>query len=336
MQSGSVRSPAVGEQMLYLTRQDVVDVGMTPDEVIEHTRSALVEHGRAAVEMPAKIAVHPRPDAFLHAMPAWVPALASCGAKWIGSFPGNVERGLPQTAGLIVLNDDATGLPIAIMDGTWVTMRRTSAVSALSAERLARQDAAVIGIIGCGVQGRAHAEDLLRILPGIRELRLFDRRAAAAMRLRDDLAARAAGVDVRAVETVEAAVSGADVVVSATVILPVPEPLVRDSWIGAGALVLPVDLDAVWEWETLARADKFLVDSLDEMDYFRGIGFLPNGLPPLHAETGQVVAGLQPGRQSDAELIVAMNIGMGVTDVVVAHRLYERALEQGRGSVLTL
>ena len=91
-----------------------------------------------------------------------------------------------------------------------------------------------------------------------------------------------------------------------------------------------------WEWETLSGADKLLVDSVAEMEYFRSIGYLPHGLPPVHAEIGQVVAGVRPGRERDDELIVDMNIGMGVEDVVVARAIYDRALERGLGAVLPL
>jgi alanine dehydrogenase len=162
---------------------------------------------------------------------------------------------------------------------------------------------------------------------------VFDVRREAAARL---AATHGTSLAVRAVDTVEDVVQDADVIVSATAILFEPNPLVRHEWVKEGALILPVDFDSVWEWETLSGADKFIVDSVEEMEYFRTIGYLPNGLPPVHAEIGEVVAGLRPGRQHDGELIIDMNIGMGVEDVVVAHALYERALADGVGRLLPL
>jgi len=131
-------------------------------------------------------------------------------------------------------------------------------------------------------------------------------------------------------------VRGSDVVVTATAILQKPNPIIKDEWIKGGALLLPVDLDSVFEWKTMKGADKFLVDSLDEMNYFMSIGYLAHGLPPIHAEIGEVVADLKPGRQSDEEVIFDMNIGMGVVDVVVAKDILERAIKENIGTRLPL
>ena len=98
----------------------------------------------------------------------------------------------------------------------------------------------------------------------------------------------------------------------------------------------PIDFDSVWEWKTMKRCDKFLVDSTDEMNYFMSVGYLPHGLPKIHAEIGEVVAGVKPGRQRDDELIMDMNIGMGVEDVVLARAILDRAIERGIGRRLLL
>jgi ornithine cyclodeaminase/alanine dehydrogenase-like protein (mu-crystallin family) len=326
----------LGEDLLYLTRADVVQLAMTDAEVVELTRQALGEHARGRTAMPAKIAIHPRPEAFLHAMPAHVPAARACGQKWIACFPENVSRGLPQTTGVLVLNDEATGVPAAIMDATWITGRRTPAVSALASEALAPAASRRLAIIGCGVQGRAHAELMSEALPGLDEVRLYDVRPGIAAAAVAELSAAAPRPDVafRAVNDPETAVRGADIVVTATIIRPEPAPIVRDEWLADRCLALPVDLDSAWEWKSWARADRFLVDSLDEMRYFEGQGYLANGLPPLHAETGAVLAGLAAGREPDDRLIVCVNIGMAVVDVVIGLALYERALERGIGRLL--
>lgn len=323
----------VGRELLYLTRDEVVALGLSDAEVLELVRTALTEHGHGRCEMPAKIGLHPLRDTLMHAMPAHVPGAAACGLKWASCFPENESHGLAQTSGVFVLNDPGTGWPIAVMDAIWITARRTPAVSALACERLARADSEVLAIVGCGVQGRGHLDVLPASLPALAEVRLYDRRAAAAI----EAAERYTGpLAVRAAPTVEQAVRGADVVVTACAILFEPDPIVRHEWVKEGALVLPVDFDSAWEWETLSGADKFIVDSIEEMEYFRTVGYLPHGLPPVHAEIGEVVAGLKPGRERDDELIVDMNIGMGVEDVVVAKALYDRALAAGAGRLLPL
>lgn len=322
----------VGREFLYLTKQDVVDLELSDRDVLELTRVGLTEHGLKQVEMPAKIGLHPLADTLIHAMPAHVPAAHACGIKWSSSFPDNPNRGLPQTTGLLILNDEDTGHPIAVMDSAWITARRTPAVSALACEKLARADSRVLTIIGCGVQGSAHFDMLPLALPGLEEIRVLDTRPALAEALAES--APEAPYTVRVASSVEDAVTGADVIATATAILAKPSPFIRHAWVKPNALVLPVDFDSVWEWETFAAADKFVVDSIEEMEYFRSVGYLPNGLPPIHAEIGELVAGVKPGRQSDDELIVDMNIGMAVEDVVVAIELFERALARGVGQRL--
>jgi len=100
--------------------------------------------------------------------------------------------------------------------------------------------------------------------------------------------------------------------------------------------LLLVDFDSVFEWETMKRSDKFVVDSLAEMNYFMGIGYLANGLPEVHAELGEIIAGLKVGRESDQETIMDMNIGMGIEDVVVGKAVLERAIAKGIGTRVAL
>ncbi len=329
-------TPERGKEVLYLTQKDVVDAGLGQREILELVRTALTEHGRKRAEMPAKIGIHPLQDTLMHAMPAWVPAAKACGIKWAECFPDNYKYNLPQTSGLMVLNCPQTGWPLCILDAIWVTAKRTPAVSALACEFLARKDAQVAGILGAGVQGREHVQMIPETLPKLRTIRLFDRFEAAVAKLVQDLQPKLPKVELVPCRSVEEVVRGSSVVVSATAILSKPDPQVRDEWVEPGALLLPIDFDSFWEWKTFSRADKFLVDSLAEMKYFMTVGYLPHGLPALHAEIGEVVAGVKPGRQRDDELIIDMNIGMGVEDVVVGRALYDRACQRGLGRILPL
>ncbi len=324
-----------GKEALYLTRQEVESVGLTTREVLGLVRTALTEHGRKRVDMPAKVGIRPFPNTRMHAMPAWVPAARACGIKWVACFPENRQRNLPQTSALMILNDLETGWPVCIMDATWVTAKRTPAVSALACEFLAPSETTEIGIAGAGIQGREHVRFLPLVLPKLRKIKITDRFPEVTRKLIEDLQPETEA-ELVACDGPEQVVRGSQVVVSATAILTKPDPQVRDEWIEPGALLLPVDFDSYWEWKTLERADKFLVDSLEEMEYFMTVGYLEHGLPPLHAEIGEVVAGLKPGRESDDELIIDMNIGMGVEDVVVGVEIFQRAVDRGLGRILPL
>ena len=324
-----------GKEILYVTRSQIEGMGYTHIDIMKLTAMALAEHGKKMVEMPAKIGIHPIYNAFHHAMPAFVPAAGASGIKWVACFPENYKYGLDQTSALIILNDVQTGWPLAIIDGTWITAKRTAAVSAIAVEKLAGKNSAEVGILGCGVQGHEHLIALATVMNNLKKVKVLDIRPGIAQQLIDRFKG---DYSFEIVETtsVEELVRDSDVVVTATAILQKPNPIIKDEWIKRGALLLPVDLDSVFEWETMKRADKFLVDSLDEMNYFMSIGYLEHGLPPLYAEIGEVVAGLKPGRQNDEETIFDMNIGMGVVDVVIAKDVVTRAIKENIGTRLPL
>src|SRR5512143_3484291 len=109
------------QQILYLSRADVEAVNLSMTTIVGLLEAAFREKGHGRVEMPPKPGIHTRPDAFIHAMPAYIPALKAAGLKWVSGYPANAAHGLPYISGLIVLNDDETGLPYAVMDGTWIT-----------------------------------------------------------------------------------------------------------------------------------------------------------------------------------------------------------------------
>ena len=326
---------ARGREILYITRSEIEGMGYSQAEIMKLVRMALAEHGKKMVEMPAKTGIHPIYNAFHHAMPAFVPAADASGIKWVGCFPENYKYKLEQTSALIILNDVQTGWPLAIMDGTWITAKRTAVVSAVAVEKLARRDSSEVGILGCGVQGQEHLVALATVMTDLKKVKVLDIRPGIAQQLIDRFKGDYGFAIVEAT-SIEGLVRGSDVVVTATAILQKPNPIIKDEWIKRGALLLPVDLDSVFQWKTMKRADKFLVDSLDEMNYFMSVGYLAHGLPPLYAELGEVVAGLKPGRQSDEEVIFDMNIGMGVVDVVVAKDIMGRAIKENTGTRLPL
>src|SRR5512140_2721595 len=155
----------VNPTLLYLSRADVESVALDVPAMVSLLETAFREKGNERVEMPPKPGIHTMPDAFIHAMPAYIPALRAAGIKWVSGYPDNHQRGLPYISGLLVLNDVETGIPYAVMDCTWITAWRTGAATALSAKYLARPDSETVGILACGVQGRANLEALSCLFP---------------------------------------------------------------------------------------------------------------------------------------------------------------------------
>ena len=168
-------APVAVPTLRYLTRADVEAVGLTGIEVLGILEDVFRAKRDGAVEMPAKIGVHPRDDAFIHAMPAYLESADAVGIKWVAGYPGNQDAGLPYIHGLFVLTDAGTGAPLAVMDATWITEIRTAAASMLGIRALAERPVETLGILGCGRQGSVHLELAKEVFPGLARVTLFDR-----------------------------------------------------------------------------------------------------------------------------------------------------------------
>lgn len=325
----------IGSEILYLTKEECSNVGITVDRVLELVREALVAHGKKEYEMPAKIGVHPFDDVFFHAMPAYVPSKKAVGMKWIECYPQNPEKfNIPQTTGLLILNDILSGCPIAIMDSTWLTAMRTPAVTALAALEL-HPDAETFGMFGCGVQGMEHVRYIVKTLKKLKKIYIYDIVEAAMDNL---IATVQPEIDVQIIKgkSPQELADKCQVLSSATIILRDTLSIVKDEWISKGQTILPCDLNTFWDPRISRRADKYIVDSIEEHELFDKMGYFPNGLPDIACETGEVVAGVKKGRTSKDELIVCSNIGMSVCDVVMGREIFDVALNNRIGTIIPL
>jgi ornithine cyclodeaminase/alanine dehydrogenase len=322
------------KRVLYLSQADVISVGLQMAEIIELLETAFQEKGNGRVEMPPKPGIHPGGgDNFIHAMPAYIPAMASAGVKWVSGFPENHLRDLPYISGLLILNDVDTGLPISVMDCSWITAMRTAAATAVAARRLARPESAVLGVLGCGVQGRTNTEALLVDFP-LRRVMAYDVSRPAVERFAEDISSRFQ-LEVVPVETPRKAVSECDLVVTAGPILKHPHATIRAGWMEAGAFASLIDFDSYWHPEALKEADKFCTDDIPQLLHYREVGYFQD-LPPIHADLGELVAAKKPGRETPAERTMACNLGLALDDMAVAPTIHKRAFESGIGSWLPL
>ncbi|MBR5429124.1 MAG: ornithine cyclodeaminase family protein, partial [Firmicutes bacterium] len=125
---------------------------------------------------------------------------------------------------------------------------------------------------------------------------------------------------------------------SATIILRDPLCVVKDEWISRGQTIIPCDMNTFFDLKTQYKADKYIVDSIEEHQLFADMGYFPadKGLPKVYAQTGEILAGSKPGRESDDELIVCSNIGISVNDIALGQSILMKALEKGVGTVLPL
>ncbi len=319
-------------KILYLSESQVASLGVTMREIIDALEVAFREHGNGRTEMPPKPGVHTQPDAFIHAMPAFIPALHSVGVKWVSGYPENGKRGLPYITGLLILNDDQTGIPLAVMDCTWITAMRTGAASALAGKYLARPESATVGILGCGVQGHSNLQALQVVFP-LKRVVAFDVLPEVVEKFAREV--KESGLEVEVAKEPRRAVEGCDIVVTAGPILHKPHATIKKGWLQPGAFASLVDFDSYWDGPSMQEVDKFCTDDIPQLEHYRDIGYFQH-IPPIYASLGELVAGKKPGRQSPRERTIACNLGLALDDMAVAPIIFKRAQERGIGTWLPL
>jgi ornithine cyclodeaminase/alanine dehydrogenase-like protein (mu-crystallin family) len=321
-------------RLLYLSQQDVASAGVTMAEIIDLLEVAFQEKGNHRTEMPPKPGIHPGGgDNFIHAMPAYIPAMKAAGIKWVSGFPDNLKRGFSYINGLLILNNADTGLPISVMDCVWITGMRTGAATALSARYLARPDSSTVGILGCGVQGRTNFEALNVLFP-LQSVKAFDAHKEAAQTYAKEIQARF-DVQVEIVETPEAAVTGSDIIVTAGPILKKPHATIQPGWLSEGAFASLVDFDSYWHARAMKEVDKFCTDDTPQMLHYKTLGYFQE-IPPIHADLGELVTGGKPGRETREEKTMTANLGLAIDDMAVAPLIFQKAREKGIGTWLDL
>jgi ornithine cyclodeaminase/alanine dehydrogenase len=320
----------VTARMIRYLAADDVDACLPPlDERLALAEEALVALAREDAEMPPKIGVHPRPDAFLHAMPAYLRGRDRVGIKWVaGGYAGNARLGLRAINALIVLNDAETGVPSALLDGGRITAVRTAAVSGVAIRRFAPLAARTAALIGAGVQGHAHLPVVVGLLPGV-ALRIHDRHPERAEGLADAARGLESVGDVRTTAAAREAIEGADVVVTMASFGPVRQVMTAE-WLAPHALVVPVDFATYCAAEVARGAIRFVVDDDPQFRYYRDLGYFDD-YPDPHETLGQAILRGASRETLPAGRVVSTALGIGLADVVFADAVLRRAVAEGRG-----
>jgi ornithine cyclodeaminase/alanine dehydrogenase-like protein (mu-crystallin family) len=321
------------QRILYLSKADVKSVEIDMSSIINLLAKAFREKGEGRIEMPPKPGIHTQPDAFIHAMPAYIPAFGSAGMKWVSGYPDNQKRGLPYISGLIILNDIETGIPYSVMDCTWITAYRTAGATALSAKYLARQDSEVVGIIACGVQGRTNLQALASIFP-IKNVFAYDLSAEAQQKFIAEMSVDL-NLEIIGVDDPQKAVMESDIVVTSGPILKHPTPTIAKNWLRKGAFASAIDFDSYWKPKALSQMDKISTDDHAQFRYYQEVGYFQK-TPLPYADLGEIVTGQKPGRENNKERTMAINLGLALDDMAVAPEIYRRACEKGIGTWLSL
>jgi ornithine cyclodeaminase/alanine dehydrogenase-like protein (mu-crystallin family) len=322
--------------MRYLSAADTRAAMPSLAEQLRLAEAALVAVTTGG-EVPGKSSIHPRPQSSIaYAMPASLPTATAgvrpaFGMKWVTVFPGNPARGLPAIGGLIILNDPETLAVTAILEASAITAARTAAISGVALGRLIAATgarAARVGLIGAGAQGRSHVQVLGHVAPQL-ELVVYDvvRERAAELA---DLARSTAGIgSVSVADTARAAAEACDVLITAASFGPVRQVMPPD-WLTEDALVIAVDYEMYASAALAASAAAFLVDEVGGYENSKRDGRF-EGFPD---PTGTLGAFIASGAPRPRGRVLVTHLGMGLSDLVFAASIADRAVQMGLGVVL--
>ena len=326
--------------LTYLGRPEVEAAALGDGEILAAIEASLATQGRGAAVIEPRVHLEPRSGAEGHfnVLRGFLGGqIGMAGVKVVGDFVGNYAHGLPSELGLLCLFDPATGAPVAVIDASGITEMRTGAVTAVGAKYLAPARPRALGHIGA--RGSAYWNvRLLDRLFGYETIRVHSRRPAS----REGFAARLSrelGKPVVATADWRSCVEGADIVVEASR-LSAPEPMLRTEWIKRGALVVPYGTMSAVELSLTDVMSKIVVDDWGQCATGK-FGALRAHVEAgkltaqtLHAELGQIVAGLRPGRESDQETILFWHRGLSLSDIALGHALLAKATAAGTGQRL--
>jgi ornithine cyclodeaminase len=326
--------------LTYLNGPDIARLSLTDQEILDAVEQGLDAQGRKQTVIEPRVHLVPESSEKGHfnVLRGVIHPLGLAGVKTVGDFVGNYKIGLPSELALLNLFDPQTGVPKAILDATSITDMRTGAITALGGKYLARKGSKVLGHIGA--RGTSYWNvRLLNHFFDFDEIRVHSKRPesrnAFAARLSKDL-----GKPVRVVDSWEACVRDADIVVEASR-LPAPEPLLKTEWIKEGAFVVPYGTMSAVEFSLTDIMDKMIVDDWGQCRKGLPFGALRAHVDAdklceetLHAELGQIVAGLKPGRERVDETILFWHRGLSLSDIALGHALLEKAKRLDIGQTL--
>jgi ornithine cyclodeaminase len=323
----------------YLNYADVQALNLTDQEILRAVEEGLRAQGLGQTAIEPRMHLVPEKDfpGHFNVLRGYIRPLQLAGVKVVGDFYRNYERGLPSELALLNLFDPQTGAPMAIIDASDMTDMRTGAITAIGAMHLARKDSRVLGHIGA--RGTSYWN--VRLLDSIfdfDEIRVHSRRPesrdAFAARLQRDL-----GKKITVTSDWESCVRGADIVVEASR-LDKPTPLLKTGWIKKGALVIPYGTNSAVELSLTDIMDKMVMDDWGQAKAgpFGALrAHVDSGRlneSNLHAELGQIVAGVKPGRESDDETNLFWHRGLSLSDIALGHFMLQKAQRLGLGQTL--
>ncbi len=323
----------------FLNRLDIEELGITNDEILTAIETSLATQGRGEAVIEPRMHLEPGVSNghFNVLRGALREPIDAAGVKVVGDFVDNYKLGYPSELAVLLLMDPRMGAPTAILDASGITDMRTGAMTAIGAKYLARRGSKVLGHIGARGSSYWNVR-LLDHLFGFDEIRVHSARKVSRDSFGECLS-RDLGKPVIVTDDWQSCIEGADIVVEATRLMQ-PKPLLRTEWIKPGAFVVPYGTMSAVELSLTDIMSKLVVDDWGQCKGGK-FGSLRAHVESgrlsertLHAEMGQIVAGLKPGRELDDETILFWHRGLSLSDIALGHAMLEKSKRLGVGQRL--
>ncbi len=324
-------------EIMFVSGLDIEKMNLTKQEILDAVEGSLLAQGNGQVVIEPREHLIPNPDfqGHFNILRGYIEPLNVAGVKVVGDYVNNYKLGLPSELALLNLYDPRTGMPLAIVDATEITNMRTGALTALGAKHLARKNSKVLGHLGS--RGTAWWNVvLLDEIFDFDEIRVNSRRLESmndfAKRLSEHL-----GKPVKATESSEECLKGADIMVEATRLVE-PQVLLKTEWVTPGTFVVPYGTISAVELSLTDVMDKMVVDDWGQCkggkfgSLRRHVDSGKLSSETLYAELGQIVAGKKPGRENDQERILFWHRGLSLNDIALGYLIYEKAKKSGLGT----
>jgi len=335
----------MNKDMLYLNRSDIEQAGGNHSTVyVNALTEALKAHANQDFVQPLKPYLRANgteghiADRII-AMPSHIGGQDPVsGIKWIGSKHDNPsERKIERASGVIILNDPETNYPIAVMEASLISSMRTSAVSVIAAQKLAKKGFEALTIIGCGLIGDRQLQSMLEQFDHIKQVYVFDQFEKASANFIEKWAEARPDIHFVQATTAKEAVENGEVVITCTV---TDKPYIEYDWIQKGTFISNISIMDIKK-DVFTQADKVLVDDWSQANREKKTinQLVLEGRfsrEALHAELGELLTGAKPGRENDDEIILLNPMGMAIEDISSAYYIYKEAKQQQIGTTLSL
>lgn len=314
----------------YLTSTDLDGLGLTVSRIADAIETAFGHKATGEVRSPPMTFFHRERGGWFNSMVCSIPPLGFAGCKFQAGDSTNPARGLPSIQGIYVLCEDTGGQMVALIDARWLTAIRTAAVGALFARRDARPGSQTVGILGCGVQGRLQLKAFKEVVPSITHCRAYDTSPDEAQKYLREMSGFQ-GVEIEIVATPEAAVRGADIVMSSGPITKVRNASIESDWIAPGCLYLSLDRDSYITDGAIDALDLILSDDREALFHARDHESSFSHITRVDADLLDIAKGNAATRRSPDERVGVFVNGLGMEDLAAAVMVFHAAEEKDAG-----